>query len=337
MLILGLNKKIIITGQIDVNLCVLCIIGMINFITIKLSKTSSNACVRQQSACQWMRDVQSDQCSSLHSLTMSNSWMNPLPGPDVAAPQQKRQRWSKAARADNSTSDSAVPDFNWMHPNAGEALDTQLASGQKAWMRPLAGDPNAMDFQLGDDQATAVGTGQQAPSRRIHLDMATVMMASEVGGSKCEPDIAKASALPASAPSAYARNGMHISRISKVIDAGCKCRTQCRSKFKDNKVAVHNFCKAWYSLSPDAQGHLLQVCYDSAGGSPPLPGTATFAASGLHKRLHAVRTDWYFLGNHVTTDCLVAMIGTSARTLFKNCKGFADGSRLFRTQLAVID
>ena len=254
------------------------------------------------------------------SMSNSTSWMHPPPGPDVAGPQQKRQCRSKAAHTDQSTKDSEsmAPDLSWMRPEAGANIDT----GQVAWMQPPAGD--GIDLQLGDSQiaAAAAGAGQQA--RKIHLDMATIMMASTVvAGPSCKSltDVANTSV-----PNAYARNGMDIHRINKVIDAGCTCRTQCRATFQANKVAVHEFCKAWYSLSSDAQGRLLQVCYDSAGGSSSLQSTTTVSESMSHID-KKVRTELHFLDNHVTTDCLVAMLGTSSRTLFKNCNGFADGRR----------
>ena len=142
--------------------------------------------------------------------------------------------------------------------------------------------------------------------RQIHLDMATVMMAS--AGANLEDAV----------QTTYASNGRDPGRIRRVLGAGCKCTSACRASVKQEELEV--FCNSWHALPAECQARLLQVCYENAGNN-------SGGSSGPEQRADGKRavTEWYLLGNRVSKDCLVAMLGTTSRTLFKHCHGQADG------------
>lgn len=178
------------------------------------------------------------------------------------------------------------------------------------------GDQDDCDWMTLDPGSAAQAAGEpraesgSSPSpRHVHLDLVTVMMASA--------NMANASARPAdttpleSSGSVYSRNCADVERIDRVLGTNCKCKSKCKQNM--DRTRLVEFCKAWSTLSAEEQGHVLRISYNNVN-----------ITDVELEDMPRMVTKWHLCGTHVSVECLVSMLGTTANTFFKKCQGVAD-------------
>ena len=122
--------------------------------------------------------------------------------------------------------------------------------------------------------------------RKIYLDMAAVMMATET--TKKE--------------NCYTKWQVNPKRIASALAAPCQCtRTVCQAK----TLPFENVCeyvRKYHSLTEECKACLLSSAYDTAG---PMPDD------------RKPRTAWYLLGVRVCTEALEKLLGHSPSKFYK--------------------
>ena len=146
--------------------------------------------------------------------------------------------------------------------------------------------------------------------RQVHLELATALMASgKAASAAASPaDPTSSAGLPGTV---YNRNCADVQRIGKVLRAGCSCSFQCRKNMPQK--TLEEFCKVWSSLTDEEQGQVLKVSYSNAN-----------SCDVETEDMRRLVTQWYLCGTRVSVECLISMLGTTAKTFFKKCQGVAD-------------
>ena len=163
---------------------------------------------------------------------------------------------------------SSLGGLSWLHPSASSDSTSQGAEPKRC----------KVDARLPETVSKL--------ERKIYLDMAAVMMATET--TKKE--------------NCYTKWQGNTRRIASALAAPCQCtRTACQAK----TLPFENVCeyvRKYHSLTEECKACLLSSAYDTAG---PMPDD------------RKPRTAWYLLGVRVCTEALEKLLGHSPSKFYK--------------------
>ena len=224
------------------------------------------------------------------------SWQQPVEGCESpqSAPKLKRKREQDAVDS-------------WQHPPAGaeEATDEGV-DDIPAWL--ALGDGHSPESEPNEEPS------QQPREYVCSLDLGMVLLATAQQGED------------AAAATAYSRRGSCPKRVRSVLAAGCKCKSRCMQSMNLNALVA--FCQHFHQLSSENQSVLLNMAYyEGASFTMQQPSSSSSTGTAdeddwdamLDVSEEHVRrwTRWQLLGEPVSANCLVAMLGMSKASLYK--------------------
>lgn len=226
---------------------------------------------------------------------MSPAWTHPLPGPRAFDGPGPSSKAAKKAKLPNPRLPCQVA--------GNRDLASEAESKNPSWLNP---DPGSDLLHQIQDLGPTSTSRRIDTVRQIHIDMPTLLMASSHSNS-----------VDPSSRTKYSRRGSDADRIRLCLRQRCKCSFRCKANM--NEKHLLEFCERWHLLSDDAQSHLLQVCYWSAG-----PG-AVDEEPGIEDECKLrTKAQWFLLGIRVSVSCLASMLGISERKLFNFINGVPD-------------
>ena len=261
--------------------------------------------VRQRA---WLQPSATSQPSNSVPSGRQPAWSHPPPTSQVisSVPSGRQPAWLQPAptsQVSSSVSSGRQPAHQrtpaWLQPAAtssGTVRPGRPALAERTWLRPSAVSiPPAKRTRLGHVSSEA---DDHRNTRHIHLDLATVLMATDVTDNLTK----------------FAEHGMDRGRVEKVLQQPCRCSPTARCQAKTLPLSsLMAFLDRWHHLSEECKSHLLATSYDSCGS---------------HEEDHkALRTCWHLLGVPVCVDALATLLATSKRTLYKEVHGIGDGRK----------
>ena len=170
----------------------------------------------------------------------------------------------------------------WMEPS--DQCPVSDVACHRAWLEPPASAEAQAKRQR---RAGPVPAPPLQPERHLHLDLLTVMLATD----------------EADHLTTYAHNSMKAARVARVLKKPCSCAAGSRCCARHLPVQdVVEYCQRFHHLSEECQTHLISTSYETCG--PASEDKAT-------------RTQWHFLGMPVCVNALASILGVTPRTLYK--------------------